>query len=113
MFDGKKWRVLVKRRTGVANERMIFRADLFAQVLHQSGFADAGFVEWDGGAGSGDIKAGQWTGSTSDYDVCFNVAKNGASLTAKGSRCDDGDALDIDFDRGLKGNCGDKDGNMN
>jgi hypothetical protein len=55
-------------------------------------FASSGAAQFSGGSGpgNGEIQGGPWEGETSDYSVCFNVARDGSRLTGIGSPCGGG-----------------------
>ncbi|NJN47484.1 MAG: hypothetical protein HC808_14535 [Candidatus Competibacteraceae bacterium] len=55
----------------------------------------------NGGGPVSDITPGLWRGT----GVCFNVSADGSKLTAEGSLCDNGNALDIEIDNPAGANC--------
>ncbi|MEE4376430.1 MAG: hypothetical protein V2J55_02815 [Candidatus Competibacteraceae bacterium] len=55
----------------------------------------------NGGGPTPDITPGLWRGD----GVCFNVSADGLKLTAEGSQCDDGSALDIDIENPAGADC--------
>lgn len=74
------------------------------------GHVVVGATAYDGGAppppsGPDDVERGEWSGSAANYTACVFVSVDGASLTDRGSSCDDfGYALLISV-TDMVGNC--------